>query len=80
MQLSFSLFTLALSVVTALVFGSLPALQVAKPDVMSTLKSEASSVIGSGHVSLRKALVVAQISLSLLLLIGADCLRAASTL
>jgi hypothetical protein len=36
---------------------------------MSTLKSEANSVIGSGHVSLRKALVAAQISLSLLLLL-----------
>jgi predicted permease len=65
------LFTLALSVITALVFGSLPALQIARPDVISTLKSEASSVIGSGHVRLRKGLVAAQISLSLLLLIGA---------
>ncbi len=65
------LFTLALSVITALVFGSLPALQIAKPDVASTLKNEATSVIGSGHVKLRKALVTAQISLSLLLLIGA---------
>jgi predicted permease len=65
------LFTLALSLLTALVFGSLPALQIAKPDVASTLKNEATSVIGSGHVKLRKALVAAQISLSLLLLIGA---------
>ncbi len=65
------LFTLGLSVITALVFGSLPALQIAKPDVASTLKNEATSVIGSGHVKLRKALVAAQISLSLLLLIGA---------
>ncbi len=65
------LFTLALSILTALVFGSLPALQITKPDVASTLKNEAASVIGSGHVKLRKALVAAQISLSLLLLIGA---------
>jgi predicted permease len=35
------------------------------------LKNEATSVIGSGHVKVRKALVAAQISLSLLLLIGA---------
>jgi ABC-type antimicrobial peptide transport system permease subunit len=56
------LFTLALSVITALVFGSLPALQIARPDVISTLKSEASSVIGSGNVNLRKGLVAAQIS------------------
>ncbi|MGI8960371.1 MAG: ABC transporter permease, partial [Bryobacteraceae bacterium] len=65
------MFTLALSVLTAVIFGSLPALQIAKPDVVSTLKNEATSVIGSGHVKLRKALVAAQISLSLLLLIGA---------
>lgn len=65
------LFTLGLSVITALVFGSLPALQIAKPDVISTLKNEAASVIGSSHVKLRKALVAAQISLSLLLLTGA---------
>jgi predicted lysophospholipase L1 biosynthesis ABC-type transport system permease subunit len=65
------LFTLSLSVLTALVFGALPALQIAKPDVVSTLKNEAASAIGSGHVKLRKALVAAQISLSLLLLIGA---------
>jgi predicted permease len=65
------LFTLALSVLTAVIFGSLPALQIAKPDVVSTLKNEATSVIGSSHVKLHKALVAAQISLSLLLLIGA---------
>jgi predicted permease len=65
------LFTLGLSVITALVFGSLPALQIAKPDVISTLKNEAASVIGSSHVKMRKALVAAQISLSLLLLTGA---------
>ncbi|MFL6353309.1 MAG: ABC transporter permease [Bryobacteraceae bacterium] len=65
------LFTLASSVLTAVIFGSLPALQIAKPNVVSMLKNEAASVIGGSHVKLRKALVAAQISLSLLLLIGA---------
>ena len=63
-------FTLALSVVTAVLFGLLPALQAAKPDLISTLKSESRSVVG-GPLKFRKALVAAQMALSLLLLIGA---------
>lgn len=64
------LFTFALSVITAVIFGLAPALRVARPDVASTLKNEGRSV-AAGHVALRKGLVAAQISLSLLLLIGA---------
>ncbi|MBV9038894.1 MAG: ABC transporter permease [Acidobacteriaceae bacterium] len=64
------LFTLTLSVVTAALFGLVPALQVAKPDLIKTLKSEAKSVVG-GQLKFRKAMVAAQIALSLLLLIGA---------
>lgn len=65
------LFTFGLSVLTAITFGLAPALQITKPDIGATLKDEARSVIGSGNVRLRKGLVAAQISLSLLLLIGA---------
>ena len=64
------LFTLALSVATAVLFGSVPALQAARPDLIKTLKSEAKSVVG-GQLKLRKVMVAAQIALSLLLLIGA---------
>jgi predicted permease len=64
------LFTLALSAATAVLFGLIPALQAAKPDLMKTLKSEAKSVMG-GQFRLRKVMVAAQIALSLLLLIGA---------
>ncbi len=65
------LFTLGLSVLTALIFGLVPALQATRPALAPTLKNEANSVIGSGHVKLRKGMVAAQISLSLLLLVGA---------
>jgi predicted permease len=65
------LFTFGLSVITALLFGLLPAIQATRPELAPTLKNEANSVIGSGHVKLRKGMVAAQISLSLLLLIGA---------
>ena len=65
------LFTLAMTIVTGLVFGLAPALQTTKPDIGRTLKDQADAVAGSGHGRLRKTLVVAQVALSLLLLIGA---------
>jgi predicted permease len=66
------IFTIGLSIVTAIVFGLLPAFQATHPDTFTTLKNEAGSVSASGgQLRLRKVLVTAQISLSLLLLIGA---------
>jgi len=53
-------------------FGLVPALQATRPQLAPTLKDESGSVAGgSASVRLRKALVVVQVSLSLLLLIGA---------
>src|SRR5580693_2316121 len=65
------LFTLAVTVATGVFFGLVPALQTTKPNVASTLKDEAAAVVGGGHGALRKSLVIAQVTLSLLLLIGA---------
>lgn len=65
------LFTLVVTVLTGVFFGLMPALQTTKPNVASTLKDEAAAVVGAGHGALRKSLVVAQVTLSLLLLIGA---------
>ena len=65
------LFTSAVTILTALVFGLVPALKTTKPDIGKTLKDEAGAVVGGGHAVLRKTLVVAQVALSLLLLIGA---------
>jgi predicted permease len=65
------LFDLALALLTGLLFGLVPALQATNPDVAPTLKNQAGSVVGTGHARLRKSLVVAQVTLSLLLLIGA---------
>jgi predicted permease len=62
----------AATVITGLLFGLVPALQATRPQLAPTLKDEAGSVAGgAGAVRLRKALVVVQVSLSLLLLIGA---------
>jgi predicted permease len=65
------IFALAVSCLTGIVFGLLPALQSTRPDLAGTLKESAGAVIGGGHMRLRKSLVVAQVFLSLLLLIGA---------
>jgi predicted permease len=65
-------FTFGLSLLTGLVFGLAPAFQSTRPDLAPTLKGEAGAVIGgSAPLRLRRGLVVAQVSLSLLLLVGA---------
>ena len=71
-DLRVGLFTLGLSVLTGVGFGLVPALRASQADLAPALKSEATSVVGgTGHFRLRKGLVVAQVALSLLLLIGA---------
>ncbi|HTX34811.1 MAG TPA: ABC transporter permease [Bryobacteraceae bacterium] len=64
-------FTFALSLVAGTLFGLIPALQATRPTLADTLKDQAGAVIRGGSAGLRKGLVVAQVSLSLLLLIGA---------
>jgi macrolide transport system ATP-binding/permease protein len=64
-------FSVALTVVTALVSGLLPALRGSRSDVAVALKDAAPANIGGGRARLRQGLVVAQVALSLLLLVGA---------
>jgi predicted permease len=65
-------FTFALAILTGVVFGLVPAWQTTSPSLARTLKDQAGSVsLGGGHVRLRKALVISQVSLSLLMLIAA---------
>ena len=64
------LFTLAVTIATGLIFGLVPALETTKPDIGRTLKDQSGAMAGGGR-GLRKTLVVAQVALSLLLLIGA---------
>jgi predicted permease len=66
------LFATAVSMLTGLIFGLAPALQSTQPDVAPVLKDTVGGIVGGGaHVRVRKALVAAQVMLSLLLLIGA---------
>jgi predicted permease len=65
-------FTLALTFLTGIVFGLLPALRASRPDPWTTLKDTVGAVAGTGgSLFLRKGLVAAQVTLSFLLLFGA---------
>jgi putative ABC transport system permease protein len=69
------LFTVSISLLTGIVFGTLPALQLSRTDLQSTLRDEGrSSSAGHRRVRMRNLLVVGQVALSLLLLIGAGLL------
>jgi predicted permease len=66
------LFALALTMLTGVVFGLIPALRASRPDLWSTLKDTVGSIAGrGGSLFLRKGLVAAQVALSFLLLFGA---------
>jgi len=66
------LFALGASIVTAVLFGIVPAVQSSRPALTSTLKDESGSIAGTGtQARLRKGLVIAQVALSVLLLAGA---------
>ncbi len=64
-------FAALVSVIAGVVFGLVPALQSTRLQLSNTLKDQATAVARGGSVRLRKGLVVAQVALSLLLLIGA---------
>jgi len=65
-------FTIALSVMTGVLFGLAPALRFSRASVGSALKSGGRVVdAGSGRMSWGKALVAAQMALSLALMVGA---------
>ena len=64
-------FAAGISLLTGVIFGLAPALQSTRPELAGTLKDQVGSIAGGTSVGLRKTLVAAQVSLSLLLLIGA---------
>ena len=64
-------FTLLVSILTGILFGLAPGLLATRPELASTLKDEGGSVVGGASAGLRKGLVVAQVALSVLLLVGA---------
>ena len=66
------LFNLVVAVLTGVLFGLVAATRTTRPNISGTLKDQAGAVVGGGgHNRLRKALVIGQVTLSLLLLVGA---------
>jgi putative ABC transport system permease protein len=68
-------FTVAVSLLSGVLFGLMPALQLAKSDVQAVLRDEGRGTTSGGRRNLlRSLLVVSQVALSLILLIGASLL------
>jgi len=64
-------FSLVASIVSALVFGATPALNATRVDLNATLKDGKGPLQGNFQSRFGKALVVAQVALSLMLMVGA---------
>lgn len=65
-------FTMALTMITTVLFGLAPTLQSSKPDLVGTLKDNTAALgHGQRRVSLRQALVVIQVALSMVALVSA---------
>ncbi len=65
------LFSLGLSVITGIVFGMAPALQIFNSHVGGTLQESGRSSVASPHSRLRNALVIGEVSMAVVLLVGA---------
>src|SRR5215813_10314185 len=67
-------FTVAVALFTSIVFGLVPALRASSPNLTEFMKEGRSTTSGSSHQRLRGALVVAETSLGLVLLVVAGLL------
>jgi predicted permease len=64
-------FTAGVAILTCVLFGLLPAMQASRTDPIEAIKTGGRGVTGAGaRLSVRRALVVSQVALSLVLLVG----------
>ncbi|HYT68789.1 MAG TPA: ABC transporter permease [Vicinamibacterales bacterium] len=66
------LYAIGVAGLTGIVFGLAPAIQASKTDLQEALKDGGRGTAGGGRAWIRNTLVVAEVALSLLLLIGAS--------
>lgn len=67
-------FALSVTLATAIAFGLMPALFLARTDLQQTLKETGRSAIGAGRARARRLLVVAEVALAVMLLFGSGLL------
>jgi len=67
-------FTFSVSLLTGVLFGATPALQISRTDLNQTLKEGGTSSAGVGRRNLSRTLVMAEVALAVIVLIGAGLL------
>jgi predicted permease len=67
-------FTFGVSLLTGVLFGAMPALQISRIDLNQTLKQGGKGSAGAGPRSLSRALVATQVALAVVVLVGAGLL------
>jgi predicted lysophospholipase L1 biosynthesis ABC-type transport system permease subunit len=65
------LFTIVVTIATALIFGTVPAFRATRPQLTETLKSGRGPLGASTRNPLTKALAISQVALSVVLMVGA---------
>ncbi|MCL7979064.1 MAG: ABC transporter permease [marine benthic group bacterium] len=68
------LFTFAATVISALAFGVVPALNASRPDLNSCLKDRGACASNPGQRRLRHGIVIGEVALAMVLLVGAGLL------
>lgn len=66
------LFTFAVSLATGVLFGLAPALAATRPNVQETLRETSRATAGRGRQIFRKAMVIAEVAVALMLLVSAS--------